>query len=796
MDVFSHGLWSGAIFKGINLKKEKKLSAKWAVFWGVFPDVFAFASLFIWLFWQLISGSMNFADWPRPDATEPIQSDTLFIFRLTNFLYSLTHSLAVFLIVFGFLFLIFRRPIWELLAWLAHILVDIPTHTYQFYPTPFLWPFSDIKFDGFSWGVPWFVFSNYFLLAAVYFYLYLRKKKKAKEILTFDNVLLVVLIFNLAAHYLKILPQKIDDILLMAVSGIATFPVIWSAIKAIKNKKISVDLLASIALVFSLIAKEYASAVFINLMLTSARIFASYVDALARRSIESLLKLKPSRAKIKKGDQVIEVTINQIQKDDLVMVGLGDMVPVDGVVVEGEASIDQSSLTGESVPISKSKDERVLSATLVASGNLIIRAEKVGKETAFERIIELVEKSQANKARINNIADRFAAWYILIAFVAATALYLYLGNIGMVLAVLLVVCADDIAIAIPLAFLLAIGHSAKDGVIIKGNNFIEGFEKLKILVVDKTGTLTKGRLAVVDVFSFGKKSKEEMMGISGAAFSVSSHPVSKAIVKYLKEKNIKIEEPEKYEEHGGRGAVAYFQGHRVIVGSLPFFKKLQINISKEQQDVIYNEERRGLNVTLVAYGGELIGFFVLADELRPEIKDSIKELRSIGIEKIVMLTGDNERVAKRIAEAAGVDEYYANLLPEDKLEYIKKYLSRDYRVAMVGDGVNDAAVLAASDIGIAMGAIGSDVAIETADVILMKDDFSKLPEIVKLSKEVMNISRQNFMIWAMVNVVGLALVFGGFVSVTGAAAYNFLTDFIPLLNSSRILNFRRGHKQL
>lgn len=795
MDVFSHGLWSGAIFKGINIKSQKHLRVKWAIFWGVFPDVFAFASLFVWLFGSMIFGNMSFSDWPRPDATEPIQPDTLFIFQFTSFLYSLTHSLAIFAVVFGLSFLIFRRPIWELLSWLIHILIDIPTHTYQFYPTPFLWPFSDVKFDGFSWGTPWFMFLNIFLVASVYLYLYLRNKKQPREVLNFDNILLAILIFILGSHYFKIIPFEVDEVLLMMISGIATLPVLWSAIKSLRDKKISVDLLASVALVFSLIAGEYASAVFINLMLTSARIFSSYVDALARHSIESLLKLKPHKAKIKRGDGVIEVAIDQIKKGDLIVIGLGEQIPVDGVVVDGQAGIDQSSMTGESVPISKMIGDSVLSSTIVVDGNLIVSAEKVGKETTFERIIELVEKSQANKAKINNIADRFATWYILSAFVVGVALYFIFGNISFVLAVLLVVCADDIAIAVPLAFLLAIGHSAQDGVIIKGNNFIEGFEKLKILVVDKTGTLTKGKLSVVDVFSFGRKNREEMMALSGIAFSVSTHPVARAIVKYVKEKGIIIEKPDKYEEHGGRGAVAYFRGHRIIVGNLPFFNKLKINIGKEQTDVIYNEERRGLNVTLAALGDELIGFFVLADELRPEIKKSIRELKNIGVEKVIMLTGDNERVAKRIAEDAGVDEYYANLLPEDKLAHLKKYLSKDYKVAMVGDGVNDAAVLAASDIGIAMGAIGSDVAIETADVVLMRDDFSKLPEVIKLAREVMRISRQNFIIWGVVNIIGLGLVFGGVILVTGAAAYNFLTDFIPLLNSSRLLGFREGHKK-
>jgi len=476
------------------------------------------------------------------------------------------------------------------------------------------------------------------------------------------------------------------------------------------------------------------------------------------------------------------------------MVGLGDQVPADGVVVEGEASIDQSSLTGESVPIVRGVGEEVLSSTIVVSGNLMVRIEKVGKETTLEKIIALVEKSRSNKAQINTMADRFAGWYILLSFVGAVILYFIFGNLPLVLSVLLVVCADDIAVAIPLAFLMATGYAAKRGVIIKGYNFLEGMSSLKVVVMDKTGTLTKGDLRVVGVFPFGGKSQEEVLAFGAVAFSVSSHPISKSVIKYVKAKGLPINRPDRFEERSGRGALAIYQGKNIAIGNRPFLEKLKFKITEKQLSVIEQQEDNGLNVTLVGFGDELIGFVALESELRPEVKESIIELKKLGVEKVVMLTGDNEKVAKRVAEAVGIDEFYANLLPEDKLEHLKKYLSKDYKTAMVGDGINDAAVLGLADIGIAMGAIGSDAAIESADIILMKDDFSRIPEMMKLSKYVLGVSKQNFIVWGLVNAVGLFLVFGGVLGPTRAAAYNFLTDFIPLFNSSRLLKLHLRSK--
>lgn len=614
-----------------------------------------------------------------------------------------------------------------------------------------------------------------------------------------DKIIFIVLTIVLTVHALKFLPSDFDLIILITASAIATFQVVYGAFEELKERRISIALLASIALIFSLLAKEYTSAVFINLMLVSARILGSYTEGRARRAIEGLLKLKPEKATIKQNGKIKKIAVSKIKFGDLVVVELGERIPIDGRIMEGSAAIDQSSLTGESLPVDKKAGDMALSSTMVVSGNLLIKTEKIGKETAFEKIIELVEQAAAHKPKITALTDKFTTWYVLLMFAGSAILYVATSNLILVLAVVLVVSADDIAVAIPLAFLASIGHAAKRGVIIKGGDFLEGLNKAKILVVDKTGTLTYGKLKVEDFFIFENcpaaqdlAEREKVLALAGSASILSTHPSAKAILKYAEEKNAKLSEPEKFEEYSGKGSISIINNKKVSTGKISFFEELDIKITDHQRRDIAKEKDKGLNTTLLGYEKELIGFFTLADEMRPNIKNILSDLKNLGIEKIIMLTGDNEKIAGRIAEAVGIINYHANLLPEDKLKYLKKYLSNDYKTIAIGDGVNDAALLNAADIGVAMGGIGADITVESGDIVLMQDDLSKMPEIMRLAKYTNKVVRQDFMIWAVTNGVGLYLVFSGAIPAiilpTFAAAYNFATDFIPILNSARLFN--------
>lgn len=624
--------------------------------------------------------------------------------------------------------------------------------------------------------------------------------KKFYNIINFDNILLLCLLFILPVTYWKLLP--LQEYFLIGIAIVATLPVVFSAYKAILNKQISVDLLASVALVFSLLAHEWMSAIFINLMLTSARIFMTYNEARARKNIEGLLKLKPKKIKIKQSDgKIIEIDPKFIKVGDLVVVDLGERIPIDGKIVSGEATIDESSLTGESIPVSKNKDDKVYSSTLVITGNLLIETEKIGAETTLEKIIKLVEQAQIDKPDIHTSAEKFATWYLIIVFVGSFVAYFVTRDMTFVLAILLVVCADDVAVAVPLTFLTAISYCAKNGIIVKGASYLEALRDVKVVFVDKTGTLTKGKLKVekfiCDSDVCNETEKKKILDYSGILSILSDHPISKAIVNYIesdKEEDLDTMTPDSFTEHSGKGISAVFSGEKLILGKTSYMEESGVKITDDMRKKILAEENEGFNTTLISLNNELKGFFVIADEIKSEIKEDINDLKKLGVERIIMLTGDNERVAKRISDAVGLTEYHANLLPAEKFDFIKKTISKDYKTVMVGDGINDAASLTLADIGIAMGAIGYDVAIESANVILMKDDFSKIPDLIRLSQYVMKIANQDFIIWGISNVLGLGLVIGGVLLPTSAAAYNFITDFFPLLNSTRIFSLYMKQK--
>lgn len=597
-----------------------------------------------------------------------------------------------------------------------------------------------------------------------------------------------ILLILLVLQYGHIVPSATIQPFFLVVGIFATIPVIINAGKSIFKKKISVDLLASIALVVSMMKGEWASVAFINLMITSARIFGDYTEGKAKSAIKSLLKLRPEHVLVKQGGTLIKKHVSSVVVGDIVVVEAGERMPIDGVVIQGEGSINQSSLTGESIPIEKHVGDMVLSSTLVESGSYLVRTEKVGKDTTFEKIIALVEEAQLGKGSIQTLANTFASWYIVITVLVSVSLYFISRDTDLVLSVLLVTCADDIAIAVPMAFFAAIAYAAKRGIIIKGGNYLEGLTRITTLVVDKTGTLTSGHIAVHSVHSW-KYSEEQVAMRAAEAASMSHHPISKAIVAYAKEKHISIQTPETFDEHPGKGVMAVARHQHIVLGNIKLLTEEHVNISYDQMQQYNKKSSEGYSVLFVGVDGACIGYITLTDEIRPGIRKTIEMIKQLGVRHIVMLTGDNEKVAHQVMEQTGVTECHANLLPEDKVAFIKSHKGGRHLIAMVGDGVNDAAALAIADIGIAMGTIGTDAAIESSDIALMHDDLAKIPEAIAIGKHVIKISRQNFAIWAIVNSIGLYLVFARVIGPAEAAAFNFVTDFFPLLNSMRL--FRR-----
>lgn len=601
-----------------------------------------------------------------------------------------------------------------------------------------------------------------------------------------NAILWVALLFILVARYVPMFSFLYAAHTISILAYGATIPVVIAAVRALIKREITVDLLAGIALAASLANREWTSVLFINLMIVTARMFYLFTERRSHTAIESLLKLRPSTATVERDGSLVVVPLEAIEKGDIVHIRMGERVSVDGIIIKGDATIDQSSLTGESIPVFRREGDTVLSSTILVAGNIKVRAERVGKETTLEKIVALVEASQQNKSRLHSISETFGKWYIGFTLIGALVAYLLSHDLHMVLALLLVSCADDVAIAIPTAFLATISTQARHGVIVKGSTFLEGLAKAKTLIVDKTGTLTKGQLRVEQFVSFSDADRLRALELAGVGAILSGHPSAVAINRYAVEQGVAIAQPESFEDQSGKGSLAVYQGKQLLSGKASFLREYGISIGEVEQesvDVLYGQ---GYMVTLVAYDGVLIGACALADELRPGITRAIADIKSLGIERVIMLTGDSEAVTKKIAFTVGIDEFHAALLPEDKVAYIEKCIGNNGPVVMVGDGVNDAAALSLADIGIAMGAIGSDVAIESSDITLMRDEFEQIPELIVASRRVMSIVRQDLAVWGVTNAVGILLVLLHYIGPSEAALYNLLTDFIPILNSLRL----------
>jgi Cd2+/Zn2+-exporting ATPase len=606
--------------------------------------------------------------------------------------------------------------------------------------------------------------------------------KKISQI--YDISMSIIALLILGLHYTKTL-GNIDETTLILGAVLGTIPVVIGALKGlIERDWASMDMLASIALIFSILDGEWASALFITLMLSSARILEDFTTDKTEKNIKSLLKLRPDKALIERDGKTEKFSVTEIKKGDIVIVDISERIPIDGTIVSGQGSVDESSLTGESLPIDKTVGDKVNSSTLVVSGSLKILAEKVGKDTTFEKIIDLIERSRKEKPRSATMGERFGKIYLIAMLIGSILIYVMTKNTSLVLAIVLVVCADDVAVAIPLAYLRAISSATKRGIIIKGGRHLEVLANVKAIVFDKTGTLTKNILRVTDIIPEEYHTDEEVINIAAMIANRSDHPISKSISEYAVNHNIKTDYPDSAESFAGKGIVAHKGDKKKMMGRLKFLKDNNISFSTQFISKIDAKERSGSSMTFIAVNNKPLGAIAIEDTVKDDARGTIEKLYSMKIRDIVMLTGDNAEVAKKIALQTGVKHYHSQLMPEDKVNIIKD-LHHKGGVAMVGDGINDAAALSVSSVGIAMGAIGTDGAIESAEIVLMKDRLSSIPEVIALAKKTKKIAKQDFYIWGITNIFGLFLVLSGFIGPSGAAAYNFISDFLPLINSAR-----------
>lgn len=573
--------------------------------------------------------------------------------------------------------------------------------------------------------------------------------------------------------------------LLVIATIIGSIVPLGGALDALRKRKITIEAFNFFALAVSFVTGEITSAAFIVLMLA----FASYLDwhteSRATNAVEELLRLKPSKAYKDVDGHTVEIAIEEVLTGDILVVKNGERIPVDGVVVYGNAFINEASITGESKPVGKVEGDEVYSSTLSESGVIKIRATKVGGDSTIERMARLIAEASKNKSKTEKLADRFAGIFLPVVVFLGAITYYITRDISMTAALFLIVCADDIAVSIPLAVTASLGRAAKHGVIIKGGQWLHALSRVNILAFDKTGTLTYGHFTLSQVELAPGIDERRFWKVVAIAEKFSEHPIGRAIFKEASFKDGDVPDPKRIEVISGAGIFALCDEDEVIIGNEKIFERKGLVIPEDLR-ARYEDKKGGGGVTalFVYINGVFAGFLSVADTPRAEARESILALERSGV-RVIMLTGDNENVARTVSAKLGIHEYRAGMTPETKLKEIER-LAKEGRLAMIGDGVNDAPALARADVGIAMGSGGSAVAVEAADVVILTDELDRIPEMIALAKRTVSVVNADMWIWGMTNIVGLALVFFGLVGPALAAFYNFATDFLPLINSARL----------
>ena len=572
-------------------------------------------------------------------------------------------------------------------------------------------------------------------------------------------------------------------------------PIIKEAcISLYKEFDIKADVLVSLALIASVIIGETFAAGEIAVIMTIGALLEDLTVQKAQSGIESLIKLTPQKARVIRNKQEVMIDEDDIQIGDIIRVIAGEIIPADGIIIKGEASIDESIMNGESLPVDKTVGDDVLSGTINQYSTFDMRASKTSSDSSLKRMIRLVKEADADKAPIVSLTDRWATWIVVIALVSSVITYLFTHEILRSVTILVVFCPCALVLATPTAIMAGIGNATKYGMLIKGGDIIERLSKVKNIAFDKTGTLTYGKLSIVDYKSFcSEYSDEEFIKILASVEAHSEHPLGKAITSYYKEKNDnQLLEVEDFTVHPGKGITAVLNSKNILVGNLKIMKDKNININNK--DIIKISQdffKKGCTVIYLSIENKLIGHVALSDILRLESKSIINYIKSQNINPI-MLTGDNEASASNIANKVFIDDVYSSLLPEDKMKIIKELESKNSPTCMIGDGVNDALALKYSSVGISMGAIGSDIAIEASDIALVSDDIKNIPYLLYLSKKTMKTIKLNVTFSLVLNFVAIILAMAGVLNpVVGALVHNLGSVFV-IINSAKLLKTKNN----
>lgn len=607
--------------------------------------------------------------------------------------------------------------------------------------------------------------------------------KKDMVFLVFSGIALIISIFDLIS-----LPFDAAWVAII-LCGV---PIIMEAIIGlITDFDIKADVLVSIALVAAICIGEDFAAGEVAFIMQLGALLEDFTVSKARAGIEKLVHLTPQTARIITDGTETIVSAEQVKVGDFIRVLPGETVPVDGVIVSGQTSINQAVMTGESLPVDKSVGDEISSGTVNQFGAFEMRAVKVGEDSSIQRMIKLVQSADASKAKIVGLADKWATWIVVIALTAAGLTWTISGEIIRAVTILVVFCPCALVLATPTAIMAAIGNATKHGFLVREGDALERFANISKITFDKTGTLTNGTPKVTAIESVSGYSKEEIFELAAAAEQMSEHPLGKAIVKCFGKKTAVVED---FKMIPGEGVIAKLNGQWIKAGNMKLIaKNEEITITSEIAAGVGKHLNEGSTVIYIAVNNSLVGYIVLSDTIREESRELIKSLNRLGVQSI-LLTGDSQNAAKMIAQQLCISETHAGCLPEDKLNYIKTYQNNGYAVCMIGDGINDAPALKKANVGIAMGGVGSDIAIDAADVVIVDDEIKELPHLLELSKRMMKTIKINLTCSMALNFLAIALAITGLLGpVIGALVHN-VGSVLVIINSALLLRWNKNNR--
>jgi Cd2+/Zn2+-exporting ATPase len=608
---------------------------------------------------------------------------------------------------------------------------------------------------------------------------------KNKNLITFLSAILITTAF--------ISKWTVDNLYLFTWSlviatVIGALPIALQAYQAIRIKVVSIDVLVTIAVIGAFLIQNYEESAIVTFLF----LFGAYLEQRTlkhtRSAIKELTDMAPESAlKMMENGEFIEIDVDDVNEGDLLLVKTGAKVPVDGRVISGEGYINEASITGESLPVDKEKDSMVYAGTILENGTLQIVADRVGEDTTFGRIIDLVEEAQDSKSQVEKFIDRFSKYYTPVVLILAFVVWIITNNIELAITLLVLGCPGALVIGVPVSNVAGIGNGARHGVLLKGSEVITEFSKVNSMVFDKTGTLTVGDPSVSETIYYTEDSAMVLSYLASIERE-SDHPLAKAILNELGE--IELHNVENTEVVKGGGIVANINGQRIAVGNISLMEKEDVTISDNVMADIDRLIKKGNSLVLTSVDGKLKLLIGIRDQIRSGVKKELSRLKKMGVKNLIMLSGDNQGAVDVISRELGLSEAYGDMLPEDKSAYINKLQSEGQIVAFIGDGVNDSPSLALANVGIAMGS-GTDVAIETSDLVLMNSDFSRLTHALGLTKATSRNMKQNIVIaLGVVLVLFTGLLFSGWVSMSVGMLVHELSILVVILNGMRLLGYK------